>query len=40
MSAHPDVDFFLLSVDEGLSPKGYIVPGVGDIGDRLFTEGL
>ncbi len=40
MSAHPEVDFFLLSLDEGLSPAGYIVPGVGDIGDRLFTEGL
>ncbi len=39
MSAHPEVDFLLLSLDEGLSPAGYIVPGVGDIGDRLFTEG-
>lgn len=40
VSAHPDADLFVLSVDEGLSPEGYIVPGVGDIGDRLFTEGL
>ncbi|MCX8164519.1 MAG: uracil phosphoribosyltransferase [Aquificaceae bacterium] len=38
MSSHPDVDFFVIRLDEGLNSKGYIVPGVGDIGDRLFTE--
>lgn len=37
-SAYPEVDFFVISIDKGLNKKGYIVPGVGDIGDRLFTE--
>lgn len=39
MFAHSDVDFFLLSIDRELNQRGYIVPGVGDIGDRLFSEG-
>lgn len=38
LSSHPEVDFFLVKVDRGLNSRGYIVPGVGDIGDRLFTE--
>ncbi len=38
ISEHPDVDLFILNIDEGLNPAGYIIPGVGDIGDRLFTE--
>ncbi|MEN3029037.1 MAG: uracil phosphoribosyltransferase [Aquificaceae bacterium] len=38
LSSHPEVDFFLIKVDRELNSKGYIVPGVGDIGDRLFTE--
>lgn len=33
---HPDVDVFLASLDEKLNEKGYIVPGLGDCGDRLF----
>ena len=33
---HPDVDIFLAVVDEKLNDKGYIVPGLGDCGDRLF----
>ena len=33
---HPDVDIFLASLDEGLNHQGYIVPGLGDAGDRLF----
>ncbi|MGM9618102.1 uracil phosphoribosyltransferase [Butyricicoccus sp.] len=33
---HPDVDIFCASVDEKLNEKGYIVPGMGDAGDRLF----
>ncbi|MFN3871233.1 MAG: uracil phosphoribosyltransferase [Aquificaceae bacterium] len=37
-SLHPDVEFFLVSIDKGLNQKGYVVPGIGDIGDRLFTE--
>lgn len=34
--AHPDVDIFLASIDEKLNEQGYIVPGLGDAGDRLF----
>jgi uracil phosphoribosyltransferase len=33
---HPDVDIYLAALDEGLNEKGYIVPGLGDAGDRLF----
>lgn len=33
---HPDVDVYLASLDEKLNEKGYIVPGLGDCGDRLF----
>ena len=33
---HPDVDIFLASVDEGLNDKNYILPGLGDAGDRIF----
>ena len=33
---HPDVDIFLAAKDERLNEKGYIVPGLGDCGDRLF----
>ncbi|WP_053218091.1 uracil phosphoribosyltransferase [Virgibacillus senegalensis] len=33
---HPDVDVYLASLDEKLDEKGYIVPGLGDAGDRLF----
>jgi len=33
---HPDVDVFLAALDEGLNEKGYILPGLGDAGDRLF----
>lgn len=36
LEAHPDVDVFLASLDEGLNDVGYIVPGLGDAGDRLF----
>jgi uracil phosphoribosyltransferase len=34
--AHPDVDIYIASIDEKLNEKGYIVPGLGDAGDRLF----
>ncbi|WP_221567305.1 uracil phosphoribosyltransferase [Alkalihalobacillus sp. TS-13] len=34
--AHPDVDIYLGAMDEYLNEKGYIVPGLGDAGDRLF----
>ena len=34
--AHPDVPVYVASVDEKLNEHGYIVPGLGDAGDRLF----
>jgi uracil phosphoribosyltransferase len=33
---HPDVDIYLAALDEKLNEKGYIIPGLGDAGDRLF----
>ena len=33
---HPDVDSYLASLDEGLNDKNYILPGLGDAGDRIF----
>ncbi len=35
-SAHPDVDIYLAALDEKLNENGYIVPGLGDCGDRLY----
>lgn len=34
--AHPDVDIYVAGLDEKLNEKGYIVPGLGDAGDRLY----
>ena len=34
--AHPDVDLYCAALDEKLNEKGYIVPGLGDAGDRIF----
>ena len=34
--AHPDVPIFTASVDERLNEHGYIVPGLGDAGDRIY----
>jgi len=34
--AHPDVDIYVASVDEKLNDHAYIVPGLGDAGDRLY----
>ena len=34
--AHPDVDLYIAAVDEKLNEHAYIVPGLGDAGDRLF----
>ena len=34
--AHPDVDVYCAHMDEKLNERGYIVPGLGDAGDRLF----
>jgi uracil phosphoribosyltransferase len=33
---HPDVDIYVAAVDERLNDHGYIVPGLGDAGDRIF----
>lgn len=33
---HPDVDIYTASLDQGLNDKNYIVPGLGDAGDRIF----
>jgi uracil phosphoribosyltransferase len=35
-NAHPDVDIYIAAIDEKLNERGYIVPGLGDAGDRLF----
>ena len=34
--AHPDVPVFTAAIDEKLNEKGYIVPGLGDAGDRMY----
>ncbi|MBE6123319.1 MAG: uracil phosphoribosyltransferase [Erysipelotrichaceae bacterium] len=34
--AHPDVDIYLAALDDHLNEVGYIVPGLGDAGDRIF----
>ena len=34
--AHPDVEMYLAAVDEKLNERAYIVPGLGDAGDRIF----
>jgi len=33
---HPDVDIYVAAVDDHLNPDAYIVPGLGDAGDRIF----
>jgi uracil phosphoribosyltransferase len=38
-SAHPDVPIYLAAIDERLNEIGYIVPGLGDAGDRQFGTG-
>lgn len=38
-AAHPDVPIHVASLDERLNEKGYIVPGLGDAGDRQFGTG-
>lgn len=34
--AHPDVDIYVASVDDRLNENGYILPGLGDAGDKIF----
>jgi uracil phosphoribosyltransferase len=36
---HPEVQIFAAALDEGLNDKAFIVPGLGDFGDRLFGTG-
>ncbi len=38
--AHPDIQIYIASLDEKLNEQGYIVPGLGDCGDRLFGTNL
>jgi uracil phosphoribosyltransferase len=38
-TAHPDIDIYVASIDSHLNEKGYIVPGLGDAGDRQFGTG-
>ena len=33
---HPDVEIWMAAIDERLNDHGYIVPGLGDAGDRMF----
>ncbi|MDQ2702338.1 MAG: uracil phosphoribosyltransferase [Pseudomonadota bacterium] len=35
-AAHPDVEVYVASIDERLNEKGYILPGLGDAGDKIF----
>ncbi|MBT9432698.1 uracil phosphoribosyltransferase [Candidatus Sodalis endolongispinus] len=34
--AHPDVELYTAAIDKGLNEKGYIMPGLGDAGDKIF----
>ncbi len=36
LSTHPETEIYLASLDEKLNDKGYILPGLGDAGDRIF----
>jgi uracil phosphoribosyltransferase len=36
ISEHPDINIYIASLDEKLNDHGYIIPGLGDAGDRLF----
>ena len=35
-AAHPDVPIYTAAIDKKLNEKGYIVPGLGDAGDRMY----
>jgi len=35
-AAHPDVDIYTASIDDHLNENGYIIPGLGDAGDKIF----
>lgn len=34
--AHPDVELYTAAIDERLNEEGYILPGLGDAGDKIF----
>lgn len=36
VDAHPDVEIYLAAIDDRLNDKGYILPGLGDAGDKIF----
>ncbi|WP_304440138.1 uracil phosphoribosyltransferase, partial [Oleiphilus sp. HI0066] len=36
LAAHPDMEIYTAAVDEKLNDKGYILPGLGDAGDKIF----
>ncbi len=38
-TAHPDVPIYVAAIDERLNDSGYILPGLGDAGDRMFGTG-
>lgn len=38
-TAHPDIPLYLAAIDERLNERGYIMPGLGDAGDRQFGTG-
>ena len=38
-AAHPDIDIYLAAIDDHLNERAYIVPGLGDAGDRQFGTG-
>ncbi|MCE0556779.1 MULTISPECIES: uracil phosphoribosyltransferase [unclassified Motilimonas] len=35
-AAHPDIELYTASIDDGLNKHGYIMPGLGDAGDKIF----
>ncbi|KAB7781213.1 uracil phosphoribosyltransferase, partial [Xanthomonas sp. LMG 12459] len=39
-AAHPDVEVYTAAIDDHLNEKGYILPGLGDAGDRIFGTRL
>ncbi len=39
LSAHPEVEIYTAALDRQLNEKGYIMPGLGDAGDRQFGTG-
>ena len=38
-TAHPDIDIYLAAIDDHLNERAYIIPGLGDAGDRQFGTG-